>query len=420
VDGKRIEAFLIRGGVVLLAAVAAIFLVAIGVLASAAATGNETLFNSMAWLIPLMGVVSLVLALGGTIVVRRMMKDQASGVGSTKTDEDDKETATVGTQDVADQATDQTGQVGQAAKSVQDTEGQATDQAGQVAGQVTDQAGQAAQKGQDAAGTTDASDHEKYLRGKARRFVEAVFEPLRAEPELSDYPEEILQRQEQEFYERVVNLLRERAEGSPSGAQRLSEQADRQQEVRREFRIQPQQGAGQGSRSTQEITAWAPAIDVIQRDDDLIVRADLPGVRSDRLEMTVGNGVLTISGWISEEKEEREGYLVRERRERRPGTFRRILQLPQEVNTEDVKSMRFENGVLEIVIGGPATGAVTDAIAETATFPIPGYDEMNVAEVSDRLNDLSAEEMQLVRDYEERNKRRETLLEQMDRRIRST
>ena len=88
VDGKRIEAFLVRGGVVLLVAVATTFLVAIGMLASAAATGNETLFNFMAWLIPLMGVVCLVLALGGTIVVRRMMKDQASGVGSTKTDED--------------------------------------------------------------------------------------------------------------------------------------------------------------------------------------------------------------------------------------------------------------------------------------------------------------------------------------------
>jgi hypothetical protein len=57
---------------------------------------------------------------------------------------------------------------------------------------------------------------------------------------------------------------------------------------------------------------------------------------------------------------------------------------------------------------------------KTASFPIAGYDEMNVDELSKCLNDLSAEELQLVRDYEERNKRRETLLEQMDRKIRAS
>jgi hypothetical protein len=76
---------------------------------------------------------------------------------------------------------------------------------------------------------------------------------------------------------------------------------------------------------------------------------------------------------------------------------------------------------------GAATGTVADATAstvdttaETAAFPIAGYDEMNVEEVSGRLGDLSVEELQLLRDYEERNKRRETLLEQMDRKIRAT
>jgi hypothetical protein len=45
---------------------------------------------------------------------------------------------------------------------------------------------------------------------------------------------------------------------------------------------------------------------------------------------------------------------------------------------------------------------------------------MNVEEISGRLDDLSLEELQLVRDYEELNKRRETLLEQMDRKIRAS
>ena len=54
-----------------------------------------------------------------------------------------------------------------------------------------------------------------------------------------------------------------------------------------------------------------------------------------------------------------------------------------------------------------------------AQFPIEGYDELTVEEVSARLGSLSAEDLREVRDYEERNKNRETILEQLDRRIRS-
>ena len=54
-----------------------------------------------------------------------------------------------------------------------------------------------------------------------------------------------------------------------------------------------------------------------------------------------------------------------------------------------------------------------------AQFPIEGYDELTVEEVSGRLGSLSAEDLRVVRDYEERNKNRDTILEQLDRRIRS-
>jgi hypothetical protein len=54
-----------------------------------------------------------------------------------------------------------------------------------------------------------------------------------------------------------------------------------------------------------------------------------------------------------------------------------------------------------------------------AQFPIEGYDELTVEEVSGRLEALSAEELREIRDYEERTKKRETILEQLDRRIRS-
>ena len=83
---------------------------------------------------------------------------------------------------------------------------------------------------------------------------------------------------------------------------------------------------------------------------------------------------------------------------------------------------------------GAATGAVTDVTGgalgaaaegaeqamEAVAFPIDGYDEMNVDEISGRLNDLSVEELQVLRDYEELNEKRKTLLEQMDRKIRAT
>jgi ElaB/YqjD/DUF883 family membrane-anchored ribosome-binding protein len=55
----------------------------------------------------------------------------------------------------------------------------------------------------------------------------------------------------------------------------------------------------------------------------------------------------------------------------------------------------------------------------SARFPIEGYDELTVDEVSGRLGGLSAEELRVVRDYEERNKNRDTILEQLDRRIRA-
>jgi hypothetical protein len=54
-----------------------------------------------------------------------------------------------------------------------------------------------------------------------------------------------------------------------------------------------------------------------------------------------------------------------------------------------------------------------------ARFPIEGYDELTVEEVNERVDSLTADDLREVRDYEERNKNRETILEQLDRKIRS-
>jgi hypothetical protein len=55
---------------------------------------------------------------------------------------------------------------------------------------------------------------------------------------------------------------------------------------------------------------------------------------------------------------------------------------------------------------------------KSARFPIEGYDELTVDELSARLDGLSSEDLRVVRDYEERTKNRGTILEQLDRRIR--
>lgn len=106
-------------------------------------------------------------------------------------------------------------------------------------------------------------------------------------------------------------------------------------------------GTAQGSPEAE----WAPAIDVLQRDGDLVVRAEIPGAKPEDVDVTVQNGVLTISGRREEEREEeRGGYLVRERRS---GVFRRSLQLPQDVEEGKINA-RFEDGVLEVVVQGAA------------------------------------------------------------------
>jgi hypothetical protein len=72
---------------------------------------------------------------------------------------------------------------------------------------------------------------------------------------------------------------------------------------------------------------------------------------------------------------------------------------------------------------GAAAGSAVEGAeqaAEAVAFPIEGYDEMNVDEISSRLDGLSVEELQVVRDYEELHEGRKTLLEQMDRKIRAS
>ena len=98
-------------------------------------------------------------------------------------------------------------------------------------------------------------------------------------------------------------------------------------------------------------TRWAPVLDVLQEDGDIVVRAELPGVKPEGVDVTLHNGVLTIAGERkAEERREGSGYFVRERRY---GTFRRSMTLPQGVDDSAI-SARFDEGVLEVRVSGAA------------------------------------------------------------------
>ncbi len=95
---------------------------------------------------------------------------------------------------------------------------------------------------------------------------------------------------------------------------------------------------------------WIPAMDLVEKDDHLELRADLPGMSEDDVDIEIKDGVLTISGERkAEEEETREGY---RRVERAFGSFIRSVTLPGGVDPNDVKA-NFENGVLEIDIPKP-------------------------------------------------------------------
>ena len=103
---------------------------------------------------------------------------------------------------------------------------------------------------------------------------------------------------------------------------------------------------------TGERAEWTPAVDVTTGDGDVTIRAELPGVKLEDVKVTFSHGVLTISGERKEEQEHKEkGYLVRERRH---GSFRRSMTLPEGVDESRIKA-RFEDGVLEVKVEGGAT-----------------------------------------------------------------
>jgi HSP20 family protein len=95
--------------------------------------------------------------------------------------------------------------------------------------------------------------------------------------------------------------------------------------------------------------AWGAAemlpVDMYETEDDIVVKATVPGVKPDEIDVTVTGDLLTIKGeFKQEEKTEKPNYL---RQERRFGSFCRQVGLPVGVNADKAKAS-FENGVLTL------------------------------------------------------------------------
>ena len=100
---------------------------------------------------------------------------------------------------------------------------------------------------------------------------------------------------------------------------------------------------GEGS----NLTSWAPAVDIFETEHELVVKADLPDVNPQDLDIRVENNILTIRGERKfEKKVNEENYL---RVERAYGSFARSFSLANSVNSEAIKA-DYQNGVLTLVI----------------------------------------------------------------------
>jgi HSP20 family protein len=95
------------------------------------------------------------------------------------------------------------------------------------------------------------------------------------------------------------------------------------------------------------LTTWAPAVDIYETENELVVKADLPDVSEKELDVRVENNTLTIRGERKfEKKVNEENYL---RVERTYGAFSRSFSLPNTVNNEAIAA-EYKNGVLTVTL----------------------------------------------------------------------
>ena len=105
-------------------------------------------------------------------------------------------------------------------------------------------------------------------------------------------------------------------------------------------------GAGNDNNGS-SVADWVPAVDIVEEKERFVLRADVPGVKPDDIDVNMENGVLSVSGERDHEStEEAQGM---RRVERVSGKFYRRFNLPDTADAQEI-SARSANGILEVVI----------------------------------------------------------------------
>ena len=102
-----------------------------------------------------------------------------------------------------------------------------------------------------------------------------------------------------------------------------------------------------GTLRSEEGGEWLPSLDVAETKNEIVVKAEVPGLEAKDIDISLSNGLLTIKGEKKEEREEKEEnyHLV----ERSYGSFARSIRLPNEVQSDKINAS-YKNGVLKIVL----------------------------------------------------------------------
>lgn len=95
------------------------------------------------------------------------------------------------------------------------------------------------------------------------------------------------------------------------------------------------------------LSGWLPAVDLVQDKDNLVVKAELPGMKKEEIEISLHDGVLTLAGERKAEQNFKDAETCRS--ERFLGRFHRTLALPTQVDGEKVKAT-YKDGILTVVL----------------------------------------------------------------------
>jgi len=102
-----------------------------------------------------------------------------------------------------------------------------------------------------------------------------------------------------------------------------------------------------GEREGMVAATWAPAVDIYETPDSIVLQAELPGLSKEDIDIQVRDNVLTLKGERRSEKEVKEGNYLRV--ERAYGGFQRAFTLPAAVQADKIRAV-FKDGVLDVSI----------------------------------------------------------------------